>query len=823
MEKIGVEAIVEGLNQFLGDLGKMDSGLSKLEPKGTLLQRTFAFLGDTVSSLGREILNVAEYALGQLLSNAIEFVVQKIRELVMATIEAGNEFQVLSIRLDRLNFNELIASGKSFNEAMSESTKMTKEQLSWLQKLAAQTPYDNQDIANVYTLARSYGYAADQAQGLTEDIINFASGMGLGSQEMERIIVNFGQMTQQGKVTGRELTDLARGAFVPVNKVLQQMQKDTGLTGAAFDKFKNSAEGVDAFMRAFSHVVETEFSGAAEKLARTFEGASRNAMDMVKSIVGLNVVKPVLDMIGGKVADFLGEFTKGRTVLRDFGGHMVEVADSTLWDQMVVAATRIGTAISEIVSGIFDLLPSTEGVADNIVASVESMADWIEDNKDEIIQFFKDLGTSIQNNIVPFIYKVVDGFSTISDWVSDNQELIKEFFGSLGEIVSGVIENLTGQEIGGKRKGLEGFLEILKKLMKFVITNEDKIISVVTAIVIGFLLFQVVATVIATVISALLSFLGTVIGIGVFIVGLISLLNFLAPAFSIIATIITGLVIPAIVAVIGFIGAMIVPILLVIATIALLVIAFNTNWAQIWETVRQSWEIIKFYLARMNTSFAEWAEATAGKIVTWATSTWGAIVKWGQNVIASIALWAEDTLAKISVWAMNSSREISTWVSDTKSKIMGWVSNIGGVITKWANDSLRSIRQFGIESVTAFSQWGANAYNALLASVNSINWFAIGVQIISEIIAGFSSMSLPPVNPPPTNDGGGGIIGHDAGSGPGAHSSSGPSQMSQSVPASSIVNSSVVINNEMNLTIHTSAKTEPIIQDFATMKSMLGG
>lgn len=833
MDKVGVEAVVEGLNSFLGDLGKMDSGLSKLEPKGTLLQRTFSFLGETISSFGREVLNVAEYALGKVLGDSIEFVLEKIRDLVTSTIEAGQEFQTLSIRLDRLNFNELIASGASFNEAMALSTQMTKEQLGWLQKLAAQTPYDNQDIANVYTLARSYGYAGDQAQGLTEDIINFASGMGLGNEEMERIIVNFGQMTQQGKVTGRELTDLARGAFVPVNKILEQMQKDTGLTGQAFEDFRQTGEGVEAFMKAFSEVVATEFSGAAEKLARTFEGASRNAADMVKSILGLNIVKPLLDTIGGRIADFLGEFTKGRTIIKDFNGHLVELAEPTRWDQLVSAASRIGTALSEIVSDVFGLLPSTESLADRVVSVVQGVADWIEGHKTDIVNFFKNVGQAIQKKVIPFIEKIVQGFDTIADWVSNNKTLIGQFFGSLGDIIGQVIEDLTGRPIDTKG-GLSGFLDVLKSIMEYVIKNKDKIAKVIDAIVIGFIAFQVVATVVSFVVGILTSFIGTLIAVGTTVVGVLGILNFLWPVIAFIGTVITSVIIPAIGTFIAFLGAMITPILLVIATIALLVLAFNTDFAAIGETIAQLWFIVKFYFEKIMTT-AGTSLSQLWVIAKFYFNQIFANIKNGfRDGLISIEAFGVGAIASITKWAMNTVALISTWVANTKSQLAGWVANVGGAITKWAADALQLIKKFSTEglqdikkflsdSLSSFSNWATTVYSTLKSAVQSIDWFGIGLSIINEIISGFSSKSLPAISPPPVLGTGGGGVGNPKGFGEGKGISGGSAPMSQSVPASSIVNSSVVINNEFNLEIHSSAATEPIVQDFAMMQSMVNG
>lgn len=412
MEEVGVEAVVKGLTSFLGDIRRINSGLDSIRPHATLLQKAFGGVRDFLGNMGRELLNIVEFTLGSLLADAINFVIGKIGELVTATLDAGNEFQALELRLNRLNFNDLIESGSNYNDATLESIKLTKEQLEWLQKLAAQTPYDNTDISNIFTLARSYGFASDKAQGITEDVANFAAGMGLGNTEIERIIVNFGQMVQLGQVTQRELNDLARGSFVPVNDVLLEMQKQTGLTGAEFEDFLKTTEGVDAFMKAFSTTVETRFAGAADAMARTFGAASANALDIVKSIGGLNIVKPILDVVGAKIADFVDQFTK----------------DPERWDRIVDAATRVGEAVVNIVNDLFDLLPSTEGIADGLISSLEGVATWLTENREEIVAFFVGVGDSIKNDIIPFIRdELIPAVQTFVQFLIDHKTEIMEW------------------------------------------------------------------------------------------------------------------------------------------------------------------------------------------------------------------------------------------------------------------------------------------------------------------------------------------------------------------------------------------------------------
>jgi len=517
LQEVGVEAIVKGLAAFQGDMKKMNSSLQGLRGEGTLLQRAFGSITEGIVNFGASLVRVAEVALGVLLRDAIRAAIDFVRELITATIDAGNEFQVLEIRLERLNFNTLIESGTDYNQAASEAVKLTKEQLKWLQLLAAQSPYDATDVANVFTLARSYGFAGEQAQGMTQDILDFAAGMGLGSQEIQRIIVNFGQMVQQGKVTQREMNDLARGSFVPVNDVLKIMQKRTGLAGKEFDAFRNSGEGVTMFMSAFSELVEKRFAGGAEQMSNTFKAATDNVMDLVKGIFGLNTVRPILDSLGKRAAAFANAFTD----------------DPQRWDRLVAAASRLGTALTSVLTSLFDLMPSTEGLADSVIQVVERAAAWVEDNRENIIGFFVDIADTIRNEIVPWIRdQLIPAIGQMFAWINDNKDLFLQVFLTLGEVIRDVVVPALVEEV----------IPALQNLLTWITENKETVKIWIDFLIKAFLAWQVISTVLNVVIGIILSVIGFVLGLVATISGLISIISFLGSGFLTLITVVGAVI-----------------------------------------------------------------------------------------------------------------------------------------------------------------------------------------------------------------------------------------------------------------------------------------
>lgn len=773
MPQVGVEAVVQGLSSFLSDIGKMNSSIKSLDTSGNAISRTFGALGNVLSGLGQSMLRVAEVALGVLVRDAFRAIISSIGEIISSTIEAGAAFQVMELRLNMLNLRTDSINGNMthFNALMTEAKEITKIQLKWLQRLAVTTPFDAEDIANVFTLARSYGFAGKQAQTLTEDISNFAAGMGLGNTEIQRIIVNFGQMVQQGKVTQREMNDLARGAFVPVNDVLKKMQENVGLTGKAFDDFRNSQEGVQAFMEAFSDVVNERFTGAATAMARTFKGATDNAKDFVQSLIGFGVVRPVLNAIGGKIADMIDSLTTPER-----------------WDALTAAAENVGTQLSGVVEGVLNLLPSTEDLAGNIVTGLENVGDWIANNKDNIINFFRDMGNTIredvipfirdqlipafqnfgngvssiiQNQIVPFIQnRLIPAFQKISDWATANGPLIQRFFDALGTIARDVIGQLTGIDVGGG--GLDAFLGGVTAFMQVVIDNKQIIADFVALLIKLWGIFQLIGFVLTIVMGPFIALFGFIAGVIGVVIGAIAVFQVLGAVLAFLATPI-GLVIALI--------AMVIAILLAIVAAVVLVI-------QNWDFLKEKWN--------------EVVQAITDRAVGLKDSF--------------IAVWNE-MIQNVTDAAVGFKNDMVALVENIKTNFIGqpW-GMIGRAIIEGIAAGVRKAADMLISAAVSAAEAAINAVKEALGvqspskvfmglGENMMEGMAIGIAKMTKLASGAMQEAVGSVTM--------------------------PAIMATAQMGGAVSNQNSYTNN-YNLTVNSSSPAEPIIQDYNMLKSLAG-
>lgn len=734
MERVGVELLVEGLSAFMSNMKKADNAIRDLVPGGNLVSGMFGKMGDVISGFVGGALRVLEYTLGNLAADAIEAVISALKKLISEIITAGSEFQTLSIRLNGLNMPKQADGIKDWTKAMADAEKVTKEQLTWIQQLSAATPFDAQDVANAYTLARSYGFTDLAARRLTKDITDFTAGMGLSGDHIERVIQNLGQMVQRGKITSTEIRDLARGAFLPLDDVLGRVAEKMGVTLPELMKqISKPGEGVPAqqFIDAFQQMVESEprFIGAAGRLGRTFEAAKNNVLDLFRSIGGLNIVKPVLDVLGEKVASIVDQF-----VSFNEQGDLIKTEK---WDKLVESASRLGAAISNVLSDILGLLPTSSDFVDGFIKGLDSVSSWLTTHRGDIVRWVQDAAKWINTTLIPSIMQLKDwlfGISTptgttqggalqslaegareAATWIGDKlipfiQNALMPLLASLVPLV-GTVANIlilafTGTEL--KNGNLTEWITLtlipaIKDITESLEKNRDTWVKVARAVGVILVVFIVAATIITTLISTV-TFLASVVA------GLVAV--FIAGAVGIIAAV--GL----------------------------------------------------------------WVGQTLAKIIEWRLRA---------------ASQFQDALARIQ-------DAIKDWAARTLAMFGGWVNNVIGIINSIAGINIPTL----VIPVTYDFTNTINDINQQPTGGNTPRRYAKGTAGWEMVPPGFRENYM---------------IGMSSGE----RFAVVPSGQSMPAsPAMNTVNASQQIINNLTLQIHSSAKTEPIVQDFGLMKSLVG-
>ena len=352
----------------------------------------------------------AQVAVGILFAQTIRKMANALKGFIELAEVGAEQFQVLRIRLEGLVANELRAAGATdnFASALRMAIKPAADVLAWIQRLAVTTPFTRQDIGDTIAFSMAMGFTAGEAKTLTEAIGNFTAGMGLGTETMERIVLQFGQMTAAGKLLGTELRDLARGAFVPVNDILEQVAANTDMTATEWKELAARGEtDIRPFFDEFIKLAQDRFPNAMERMNKTMQAVKQNISDFVTEFLGVKVLGPAVDRVSVQVSTALESLLSPK-VMAAFEGLGRSV------DGLVKKLLEVSGALAESVFGPGGIEHAAIQVAAFVSVVIDSITDalniptrelgnWIGDLKgiaDDAFQWGANIMVSLAEGII---------------------------------------------------------------------------------------------------------------------------------------------------------------------------------------------------------------------------------------------------------------------------------------------------------------------------------------------------------------------------------------------------------------------------------------
>jgi len=351
-------------------LGVLSQGVGIV---GGAFRALFAPVTGAVQALQRFFAVAAQIAVGVLIRDTIRGIIRELRDLVTAGLSAIALFQNLTLRLE--NFENrlirLVDPTKSFDDAMAQASVRASGLVQHIKNLSLIAPIPTEVIANTVSLNLAMGFTERQTIDLTDSILKFTAGMGLTTDVMERIVFNFGQMKAAGKVTGTELRDLARGSFVPINSVLEEAARLEGVAAQGMIEFKKAAAegriGIDTFFEAFINVVEHDMPDALQRFSETLQGVQTRIGNFFKTVVGLEILKPIMDRITKAAAKSLNEILtpavlSSATVLGQSLGRATDFVLAKIQNQFIPAIKNLAASLGIVA-------PSAHQVAVFLAAS----------------------------------------------------------------------------------------------------------------------------------------------------------------------------------------------------------------------------------------------------------------------------------------------------------------------------------------------------------------------------------------------------------------------------------------------------------------------
>ena len=321
-----VRTYLRGVDQMVGETIKASRSTSSAMQQASKDTDRFSFSWERI----RDIVTAL------FIRDAARTITRALREIADEAFEAVGNFQRLRIQFESLAARDLARQfGIPVSEALGKVSGAAQELLAWIRKIAVTTPFSVETISQTIAWGQAFGFTVEQAKRLAVATGNFVAGMGLTNEQLERIIYNFGQMLASGRILGRELRDLANN-FVPIRDVIQAMADEAGVSFSQMrENMKKGIVPASDFIRTFIELADRDFPNAMERMSETIGGVTQNFQDFIHTILGLEVLGPLMDNLSKKANDFI----------------------KTLFDQRVINTFRvIGLTLRNSVLLIFEAI-----------------------------------------------------------------------------------------------------------------------------------------------------------------------------------------------------------------------------------------------------------------------------------------------------------------------------------------------------------------------------------------------------------------------------------------------------------------------------------
>lgn len=292
-------------------------------------------LGGLVNVIG-SINPVAGIAL-----NGLSKLISAIGSLKEEALAALNNAQSLTINLESLAAQELVKAGQFENatDALDTAKIAAAGLLKELQKIGLESPFENKTVVATFQQGMAYGFNAEQALKLTRASLDMAAGLGKSGAEMQMIGMVMGQIRSTGKLLTQDVRQLTSRGI----DLAGMLQNQLGVSVEQFNAGLQSGKySMDDLLNVFSEFSQSNFGGAAERMARTWQGIQATLSDL-KETAFITLLKQPFDKVTAVLAD-------GLDVLKEF------VMQSGILE-------KVGAGIS--------------GFVDNVIALGKGIIEWV--------------------------------------------------------------------------------------------------------------------------------------------------------------------------------------------------------------------------------------------------------------------------------------------------------------------------------------------------------------------------------------------------------------------------------------------------------------
>lgn len=376
---------------------------------------------------------------------------------------------------------------KTRQQAQEEAAKQAQALMKWTERLAIESPFNKDDIAQGFKSAMAYGMNSKEAKIATQAVVDFAAATGQESEAVGGLLFAMGQIHNSDKLMSQDLRQLMNRG-VDVNAVLRQM-------GTSYSKVGKSSVDSRKFLELMIKTMQDDFGGAAKAQSGTISGLIASIEDL-KDIATEDFFKPILmsakpaiqgivdalsdDEVKGALAAFgtaiggvlsgplnvvAGLFKGGSTMIKTFMTNLKETGPITAMREALksVLPPSLAPTIDRVARGVQMMRYAFTQAKDpakafkigmedifgkDFTASMQPIIDWAFKLPDAIKQAIDQVKTGdfagAANTIIKAIFTgEFNWLSIVSGWIKKIAEGIKN-----GEYITTIGNNFASLVMG---------------------------------------------------------------------------------------------------------------------------------------------------------------------------------------------------------------------------------------------------------------------------------------------------------------------------------------------------------------------------------------
>lgn len=316
------------------------------------------------------------------------------------------------------------------------STEAAQQHVADLQRIAAETPFEFQGLADTNRLLMAMGQNAEESKSWLLTLGDAVSAMGGGQAELQGLATVIGQIQQKGKLQADEALQLAERG-IPIWQILANKM---GLSVAEVQKMASEGKlTADRVLPMLQQGLNETFGGSMQAQAQTFNGRLSTLKD--------NATQALMAFTGPTFAQASAGLAK-----------LAVVAGSPQFQQLAqVWGERIGSALSAaaafIVSTVVPalqqlaawitgtLIPAVAAFAGQVQAWIDQVLPIVQQFAARFVAFVNEIWPEVQAAFENVRSIVMSVLSAVAGFIEDHGAQIKAILSAAWGFIRATIDN----------------------------------------------------------------------------------------------------------------------------------------------------------------------------------------------------------------------------------------------------------------------------------------------------------------------------------------------------------------------------------------------